>query len=59
MYPMQQADFLSTQLRGLAPITPSRTTQSGTSQGATYSASPLSQIAAGLATYKGLEKLAN
>ena len=59
MYPMQQADFLSTQLRGLAPITPSRTTQSGTSQCATYSASPLSQIAAGLATYKGLQNLAN
>ena len=59
MYPRQQADFLSTQLRGLAPITPTRTTQSGTSQGATYSPSPLSQIAAGFATYKGLQNLAN
>ena len=57
MYPRQQADFLSTQLRGLAPITPTRTTQSGTSQGATYSPSPLSQIAAGFATYKGLDSL--
>ena len=57
MYPKQQADFLSTQLRGLSPITPQRTTSTGTSQGATYSPSPLSQIAAGFATYKGLDSL--
>ncbi len=55
----EQADFLSSQIRGLAPVAPKRTTSMGQSQGQTYSPSPLSQIAAGLATYKGLEKLAN
>ena len=55
----EQADFLSSQIRGLAPVAPKRTTSMGQSQGQTYSPSPLSQIAAGLATYKGLENLAN
>ena len=54
----EQADFLSSQIRGLAPVAPKRTTSSGQSTGQTYSASPLSQIAAGLATYKGLQNLA-
>jgi hypothetical protein len=53
-----QADFLSSQIRGLAPVAPKRTTSMGQSQGQTYSPSPLSQIAAGLATYKGLQNLA-
>jgi len=57
LYPKQQADFLSTQIRGMAPITPQTTTQSGGSTGATYSASPLSQLATGLYTYKGLNAL--
>lgn len=57
LYPRQQADFLSTQIRGMAPITPQTTTQSGGSTGATYSASPLSQLATGLYTYKGLSSL--
>lgn len=57
LYPKQQADFLSTQIRGMAPITPQTTTQSGGSTGATYSASPLSQLAQGLYTYKGLNAL--
>jgi hypothetical protein len=57
LYPRQQADFLSTQIRGMAPITPQTTTQSGGSTGATYSASPLSQLATGLYTYKGLNAL--
>jgi len=56
-YPKQQADFLSTQIRGMAPITPQTTTTSGGSTGATYSASPLSQLATGLYTYKGLNAL--
>ena len=55
----EQADFLSSQIRGLAPVAPKRTTSMGQSQGQTYTPSPLSQIAAGLATYKGLENLAN
>jgi len=57
LYPKQQLDWLSTQVRGMAPITPTSTTSSGTSTGATYSASPLSQLATGLYTYKGLQGL--
>jgi hypothetical protein len=53
-YPKQQLDWLSTQVRGMAPITPTSTTQSGSTTGGTYSASPLSQLATGLYTYKGL-----
>jgi hypothetical protein len=54
---MQQADFLSTQIRGLAPITPQITTNTGTTTGASFSPSPLSQLATGLYTYKGLNSL--
>lgn len=54
LYPQQQMDWLSTQIRGLAPITPQTTTQTGSTTGATYSPSPLSQLATGLYTYKGL-----
>lgn len=57
MYPKQQLDFLSTQVRGLAPITPQIQNQSSTTTGATYSPSPLSQLASGLYTYKGLQSL--
>ena len=56
-YPKQQLDWLNTQIRGMAPIAPTSTTQSGTTTGATYSASPLSQIASGLALYKGLSNI--
>ena len=52
-----QADFLSSQIRGLAPVAPRRTTATRQSTGETYSPSPLSQIVAGLATYKGLQNL--
>ena len=55
-YPRQQLDWLSTQVRGMAPIAPTSTTQSGTTTGGTYSASPLSQIASGMALYKGLSQ---
>ena len=57
LYPKQQLDFLSTQIRGMAPITPQVTTNQGTTTGATYSPSPLSQLATGLYTYKGLNSL--
>ena len=57
MYPRQQLDWLSTQIRGMAPITPQPTTQTGSSTGQTYSPSPLSQLASGLYTYKGLQSL--
>ena len=55
-YPRQQLDWLSTQVRGMAPIAPTSTTSSGTTTGGTYSASPLSQIASGMALYKGLSQ---
>jgi len=54
LYPKQQLDWLSTQIRGMAPITPTSTTGSNTTSGATYSASPLAQLAQGLSLYKGL-----
>ena len=57
LYPQQQMDWLSTQIRGMAPITPQTTTNQGTTTGATYSPSPLSQVATGLYTYKGLDNL--
>jgi len=53
-YPKQQLDWLSTQVRGMAPIVPTTTYQSGSTNGATYSPSGLSQLAAGLAGYKAL-----
>ncbi len=54
LYPQRNMDFLSTQIRGLAPIVPTATTTAGSTTGATYNPSPLSQIATGFATYKGL-----
>lgn len=54
IYPQQQADWLSTQIRGLAPITPSTQTQSGATTGQTYSPSPLSQLASGVFAFRGL-----
>jgi hypothetical protein len=56
-YPQQQLDFLNTQIRGMAPIVPTNTTGSATNTGGTYGASPLSQLASGLAAYKGLSSL--
>jgi hypothetical protein len=52
LYPKQQADWLSTQVRGMAPITPQTTNTSGATT--TFAPSPLSQLATGLYTYKGL-----
>ena len=57
LYPKQQLDWLSTQIRGLAPIVPQTTTQSTSTTGATYSPSPLSQLASGVYAYKGLSSL--
>ena len=56
-YPKQQLDWLNTQIRGMAPITPQITTNQGTTTGATYSPSALQQLATGLYTYKGLNAL--
>lgn len=57
LYPQQQMDWLSTQIRGMAPITPQTVTQAGQTVGATYSPSPLSQLASGVFAYKGLQGL--
>jgi hypothetical protein len=57
LYPKQQMDWLNTQIRGMAPITPQTNTQSSTSTGATYNPSMLSQLATGLYTYKGLQNI--
>lgn len=59
MYPKQQLDWLSTQIRGMAPITPTATTQATSSTGQTYSASPLSQLAGALSTGAGLYNMYN
>ena len=55
LYPRQQADFLSTQIRGMAPITPQTTNTSGSTT--TFAPSPLSTLASGLYAYKGLNSL--
>lgn len=59
LYPRQMADWLSTQVRGMAPITPTTTTNAGSTTGASYSASPLSQLASAGAAGMGIYKLAN
>lgn len=56
-YPKSQLDWLSTQVRGMAPNVQSSTSQGTTSTGATYSASPLQQLATGLSASAGLNKL--
>jgi hypothetical protein len=56
-YPQQQLNFLSSQIRGLAPTVPTTTAQSSTGTGQTYSASPLSQLASALAAGTGLYNL--
>lgn len=53
-YPKQTLDWLNTQVRGMAPITPTAQTNQSTSTGQTYSPSPLSQIASGLALGKAV-----
>jgi len=53
-YPKNQLDWLSTQVRGMAPNVASSTSQTGGTTGASYSASPLSQLASGFSLYKGL-----
>jgi hypothetical protein len=57
LYPRQQMDWLSTQIRGMAPITPQVQTSSSSTTGATYNPSPLSQLATGLYTFKGLQNI--
>jgi hypothetical protein len=57
LYPQQQMDWLSTQIRGMAPITPQTNVSAGQSSGQNYAASPLQQLATGLYAYKGLSSI--
>jgi len=57
LYPQQQMDWLNTQIRGMAPITPQTQIQSSSTTGASYNPSPLSQLATGLYTYQGLQNM--
>ena len=56
-YPQKQLDWLSTQVRGIAPYVSAAQTQAGTTTGASYSPSPLSQLATGIYTAKGLASI--
>lgn len=56
-YLKNQADWLSTQVRGMAPMVPTSTSGYGTSTGATYAPSGLSQLATALYAGKGLSSL--
>jgi len=56
-YPKQQMDWLSTQIRGLAPITPQVQNQITSSTGQTYAPSALQQLAAGLTAFKGFQNI--
>ncbi len=53
-YARNNIDFLNTQIKGLAPITPMSNTTVGSGTGQTYSPSPLSTIGSGYNIYKGM-----
>jgi hypothetical protein len=53
-YARSNLDFLNTQIKGLAPITPMSNTTIGSGTGQTYSPSPLSTIGSGYNIYKGM-----
>jgi molecular chaperone DnaK (HSP70) len=54
LYPQRQLDWLSTQIRGIAPSVPTTQTSTGSTTGASYAPSPLSQLATGIYTAKAL-----
>lgn len=54
-YPKSQLDWLSTQVRGMAPLAPTSQTQQGYTT--TMGPSPLQQLATGLSASAGLSKL--
>lgn len=56
-YPKSQLDWLNAQIRGMAPSVPTTQTATGQTTGATYSPSPLSQLAQGYFAYKGLSSI--
>lgn len=53
LYQQQMADWMNTQIRGMAPITPSQTATSTQGNTYTYGPSPLSQILGAYAAYRG------
>ena len=55
-YMRNQADWMSTQIRGMAPSVPSFTTQQTQGTGQTYSPSGLAQLASAYSVAKGIEK---
>lgn len=57
MYPLERLNFLSSQVRGMAPYVPSTQTQQGYTT--TFGQAPLSQVATSLAAGTGLLKLGN
>ena len=57
LYPQQQLDWLSTQVRGMAPIVP--TTQAAQGYTTQFAPSPLSQLATGLYAARGLGAMGN
>lgn len=56
-YPKTQLDWLSTQVRGLTPLSGGTTASSTTNTGQTYSPSGFQQLAAGFSMAKGLQNL--
>ena len=57
LYPQQQLDWLSTQVRGMAPIVP--TTQTAQGYTTQFAPSTLSQLATGLYAARGLGAMGN
>jgi hypothetical protein len=53
-YAKSNADWLNNQIRGIAPSVPTSTATSGSSTGATYSPSVLSQLASAATAGSGL-----
>jgi hypothetical protein len=56
-YPKAQLDWLSTQVRGMAPNVASSETRATQSTGQTFAPSPLQQLATGFAATSGLQNL--
>jgi hypothetical protein len=56
-YPQTQLDWLNAQIRGMAAAAPVTQTVATNEAGKIYSPSPLAQLASGLATAQGLQKL--
>jgi hypothetical protein len=57
LYRRQQLDWLSTQIRGLAPITPQTVSENKTTVGNSYGPSPLQQLVGGFGLAKGVAAL--